>query len=109
MNTIPIVDRQLDTVYRIACVQTRHTADAEDITQEVFLEYARRQPTFASPEHETAWFIRVTMHRCKNLFKTAWRRHVSFCFIVDNLAHYGVGNILGASREFAYYRGLLTG
>ena len=100
MNTI--VERQLDMVYRIACVQTRHTADAEDVTQEVFLEYIRRQPVFADIEHEKAWFIRVTTHRCRNLFKTAWRRRVALGDASDDGGAPGTSGVspYGESRQW---------
>ena len=88
-----IFQRHLDTIYRIACANTRHTADAEDVTQDVFLEYLRRQPKFESDEHEKAWFVRVTMHRSRDIFRTAWRRRVQLTDAqIDTGAHTNSGN-----------------
>jgi len=69
-----IISRNLDVVYKIARMQSAN--DADDIVQEVFLEYIRRTPQFINTEHERAWFIRTTTHRARNLFKSAWRRRV---------------------------------
>ncbi len=69
-----ILERQLPLVYRVAATQVATAADAEDVAQDVFLEYVRRQPAFASDEHEKAWFIRTTLHRARNLHGSAWRR-----------------------------------
>ena len=42
---------------------------AEDIFQEVFLRYIRKQPHFENETHEKAWFIRVTINCSKSLFQ----------------------------------------
>jgi len=57
-------------VYRLAYARTQNRTDADDIFQEVFFRYIRKQPAFASDEHGKAWFIRVTL----NCAKTHWRR-----------------------------------
>ena len=64
-----------DMVYRLALVRTRSAADAEDITQEVFLRYLRKKPQFASAEHQKAWLITVTINCSKTLLTSAFRRH----------------------------------
>ena len=48
-------------------------ADTEDIFQNVFLKYALSSRSFESPEHEKAWFIRVTINACKDLIKSFFR------------------------------------
>ena len=63
-----IVDKYSDMVYRLAFARTRNKENADDIFQEVFLRYIRKQPEFQSEEHEKAWFIRVTINCSKNLF-----------------------------------------
>lgn len=64
-----VVDRYKDLVYRVAFARTRDKEDADDIFQEVFLRYVKRQPDFDSEEHEKAWFIRVTINCCKTLWE----------------------------------------
>lgn len=69
-----VIKRNSDTVYRLAFSMVKTVQDAEDIRQEVFIQYIRKSPAFESPEHERAWFIRVTANLCKNLLKSAWRQ-----------------------------------
>lgn len=67
-----------DTVYRMALMRTGRRQDAEDVTQEVFLAYARRLRSgkaFESGEHEKAWLLRAAIDRSKNLALSAWFRH----------------------------------
>ncbi|MBQ6824874.1 MAG: RNA polymerase sigma factor [Clostridia bacterium] len=61
-------------VWRLAVTQLRNRADAEDTYQEVFLRLIRNDPEFESPEHQKAWFIRVTANCCKDLMKKRHRR-----------------------------------
>lgn len=68
------INRNMSMVYRLAFSMVKTIQDAEDIRQEVMLQYIRTNPTFTSREHEKAWFIRVTSNLCKNLWKTAWRQ-----------------------------------
>lgn len=58
------------TVYRTAYAYVAHRQDAEDVMQEVFLRFVRKQPNFTSDEHKKAWFLRVT----SNCAKTALSR-----------------------------------
>ncbi len=64
-----------DMVYRLAFLRTKSSADADDVTQEVFLRCLRFQPTWNDREHQKAWFLTVTINCSKNLLTTAWRRH----------------------------------
>ena len=68
------INRNSDMVYRLAFSMVKNVQDAEDIYQETFIRYIRKKPLFESPEHEKAWFIRVTSNLCKNLWKSAWRQ-----------------------------------
>ena len=68
------VRKYQNTVYRLAYARTHNRADADDIFQEVFLQYVRVRPSFESEEHEKAWFIRVTINRANSLWARAFRR-----------------------------------
>lgn len=70
------VRRYQTTVYRVALSYTRSIADAEDITQEVFLRALKASPVFCDEEHRKAWFIRVTLNCCKSQLSSYWRRNV---------------------------------
>lgn len=64
-----IVDKYSTMVYKLAFARTRDKENAEDIFQEVFLRYIRKQPHFENETHEKAWFIRVTINCSKSLFQ----------------------------------------
>lgn len=51
---------------------SENTADAEDITQEVFLALLEKQPHFESEEHLKAWLLRVAINKSKNALKSGW-------------------------------------
>lgn len=70
------VDQFSDMVYRIALNQTRNVADADDITQSVFLKLYIRGPKHASYEYIKRWLIRVTVNECKSLWRAFWRKNV---------------------------------
>lgn len=69
-----VVNRNSTMVYRLAFSMVKTIQDAEDIHQEVFIQYIRKTPEFESLQHEKAWFIKVTTNLCKNLWKSAWRQ-----------------------------------
>lgn len=63
-----------DSIYRVALQYTRHTADAEDVLQEVLLERLQTKQRFLSPEHERRWLLKVAVNRCRNLLRSRRRR-----------------------------------
>lgn len=71
-----IIEKYSNTVYRICLSYSGNRHDAEDIMQEVFLRYLKKPRSFASAEHEKAWFLRVTVNCCKSFFTSAWRRKI---------------------------------
>ena len=78
------IDRYADLVRRLCMVHLKNPADTEDIFQMVFLKYVLSSAVFESPEHEKAWFIRVTLNACRDLLKSFFRsRTVSLDQLVD--------------------------
>ena len=69
-----IIRRHFDMVYRLALSQTRNIANAEDVTQEVFLRFIQKYSSLKSDEHIKAWLIRVTVNCSKSIFMGAWNR-----------------------------------
>ena len=63
-----------DLVLRTAFMMLKNRADAEDAAQDVFLSFIRTKPVFESAEHQKAWFLRVTLNRCKSILRSAWHR-----------------------------------
>ena len=71
-----VVERWGDMVYRLALARTASVPDAEDVFQEVFLRYFRHEERFHNDEYRKAWLIRCTVHRCKSLLASPWRRRI---------------------------------
>lgn len=67
-----VIRTYADMVYRLAYAHLRNPADADDVFQDVFLKYAEKAPAFASEEHRRAWLIRVTVNRCRSLYRSNW-------------------------------------
>lgn len=51
------------SIARAAFTYLKNAADAEDITQEVFLALLEKQPHFESEEHLKAWLLRVAINK----------------------------------------------
>lgn len=68
----------LDTVYRLAFSHLKSGADADDVTQNVFLKLMQERRDFESDEHIKNWLIRVTINECKSLFRSKWWHQESF-------------------------------
>ena len=69
-----IVRQYTPHIYRLAYVRTGSRADAEDVTQEVFLRLVRTGQTFQSEEHCRAWLLRVAANCAQDLFRAPWRK-----------------------------------
>lgn len=69
-----IIEKYSDTVYKLAFARMRCKEDADDVFQEVFLKYIKNAPEFDSAEHERAWFVRVTLNCCKDMWRKNERR-----------------------------------
>lgn len=61
-----------DTVLRAAYACCGSYAEAEDITQDVFLQLHTKPQSFTDDEHLKAWLLRVAINKCKN-FKRSFR------------------------------------
>lgn len=68
------VDRYRDMVFRIAYTYMRNAPDADDVTQDVFVQLLRGRTAFEGERHLRRWLVRVTVNRCRSLFRTPWRR-----------------------------------
>ncbi len=64
--------RYLDTVFRVAYNYLKSAADADDVTQNVFLKLLNEKKVFENDSHIKNWLIRVTINECKNLVRSKW-------------------------------------
>lgn len=73
-----LAERYIDTVFRVAFNYLKSAADAEDVTQNVFLKLLKEKKDFESEDHVKHWLIRVTVNACKNLLRSRWWKMESF-------------------------------
>lgn len=71
-----LAERFGPAVYRLAYARTGNAADAEDVTQDVFLRLLTKAPVFTDDDHAKAWLLRVTANRSNDLFRSPWQRRV---------------------------------
>ncbi len=74
MNDEVVIEQYGDMVYRLAYARTGNRHDADDIFQEVFMRYVKKERIFREEEHRKAWLIRVTIHCCNDFFKAMFRK-----------------------------------
>ena len=71
------VERHGDAIFRLAYSYLKNRADAEDVMQETLLKLYRTGETFADPDHQRYWVIRVAANECKKLLRSPWRRRTA--------------------------------
>jgi len=76
MSTQELVRTYKDMVYAIALTHTDRRPDADDVFQEVFLAYHRKQPQFPSEERRKAWLIVTTINCARQIVGSSWSRKV---------------------------------
>ncbi len=74
--THDVVLRYQDMIYRIVLTHTRYRGDADDVFQEVFLTYHRRQPVCRDEEHLKAWLITTALNCARRTTTSSWRNKV---------------------------------
>lgn len=75
INFPQTVAQYQDAVFRLAYSYTKSQYDADDITQNVFLQLYQTNRSFENESHLKNWLMRVTVNQCKNLFRAPWRAH----------------------------------
>ncbi|MDR0248785.1 MAG: RNA polymerase sigma factor [Oscillospiraceae bacterium] len=94
--TEEFVLRHENRVYRAAYAVMGNKADAEDVTQDVFLKVLQKPPLFQSPEHEAAWLVRVAVNLCRSRLREAKRARAAP--LTEDIAAPGAG---GTSEDLA--------
>ena len=72
-----IVRRHQRMVYSLALHFLRDPSLAEDLAQEVFLDFFRKSPEIQSPAHLQHWLRKVTAHRCIDYVRRQRMKSVS--------------------------------
>lgn len=72
--TEKVIEYYADMVYRLAFARTGTKCEADDVFQEVFMRYIKKQPVFENEGHRKAWLIRVTINCSNKLWNSVWKR-----------------------------------
>lgn len=71
-----VIHTYQNMVYGLAFARTGSAYDADDVFQETFLAYFRSGKSFREEEHRKAWLLRTTLHMCKRVTASTWRRKI---------------------------------
>lgn len=63
------IDAYGSMLFKLSYLRLQNAQDAEDVVQEVFYQYLKRSRPFESPEHEKAWFVKVTLNACRKVWR----------------------------------------
>lgn len=64
-----LVEQYSDMIYRVAYSQLGSDAAAADVVSDVLLKIITLEKGFKSEQHKKAWLIRVTVNRCRDIFR----------------------------------------
>ncbi len=65
-----VFEQYAELIFHVAYQYTGQKAQAEDITQDVFLKLLRTAAQFTSQEHLKAWLIRVAVNQSKDYLRS---------------------------------------
>ena len=66
-----IVKTYSSSLYRFALAYLKNHSESQDVVQEVFIKFIRKQPVFVSEAQEKAWLYKVTSNKCKDILKSS--------------------------------------
>ena len=72
-----LVNKYINTVFRVALNYLKNPSDAEDVMQTVFEKLLRQTKPFESETHIRYWLIRVTVNECRYMLRSPWRKQES--------------------------------
>lgn len=69
-----LAKQNMDMVLRLAFARLGNRADAEDVTQNVFLALLQSDKAFESDAHLRHWLVRVTLNECRKHWRSPWSK-----------------------------------
>lgn len=79
---ITFAEKYMDTIYRTAYSWTKNSDDAKDVTQDVLIQLYKTTKEFESDSHMKNWLMKVTVNRCKMIFRSPWSK-------MEDIENYG--------------------
>lgn len=79
---ITFAEKYMDTIYRTAYSWTNNSDDANDVTQDVLIKLYKTTKEFESDSHMKNWLMKVTVNRCKMIFRSPWSK-------IEDIENYG--------------------
>lgn len=71
---VTYAEKYMDAIYRIAYSWTKNPDDANDVTQDVLVQLYKTTNEFESDSHMKNWLMKVTVNRCKMIFRSPWSK-----------------------------------
>lgn len=93
------------TVYGIARSRLSNAADAEDITQDVFVRYFSADITFESEEHRKAWLIKCAVNAVNSFARSAHFKRRARSENIDELTDIAADDDVARQTEDKELRG----
>ena len=89
-----------DIIYNIAYTYVHNQADADDISQDVFVKYLKSTEAFPTIDNEKYWIIRVTINTAKNYVTSSWKKRV----VLDDEYVSNTSNVENNQETIDYYK-----
>ena len=99
-----LVERYLPTVQALAYAHLRNHADAEDMTQEAFLQAFRSLNTLREPKRFAGWLATITRNCCNKLWTKRNRENAALSEIPEPQSKAGPDISRKELRELLQYR-----
>ena len=69
------------------CIMYLHDEEqAKDAVQETFIKAYRNLDSFRNDASEKTWLTRIAINTCKNMYRSAWFRHMDRSVTLDMIA-----------------------
>ncbi|MBQ7070541.1 MAG: sigma-70 family RNA polymerase sigma factor [Ruminococcus sp.] len=99
-----IIRKYKNTVYGIAAAMLRNRHEADDVFQEVFLLYYKKNIGFDSENARRSWLIRTTVNKCRQANNSVWNTRVEKTDEIEIVEEFGFSG--EESRVFSAVREL---
>lgn len=73
------------SLLRMSLVYLKDLHLAEDAVQETFIKAYTRYSTFQGASSEKTWITSIAIHTCKDMLKSAWKRHAEHSIPLDTI------------------------